>query len=182
MPDNRIYPAVKAYIDVFSLPDISSTLRSWRVKERSVFWTPLFSWKSSKECHWQIECVDWSDCFFNRLIVLFFRELFCVVASNAMGYRLLHWGPIVALSIVSSISAFTILCHVEWWPLQTKGAFVDMFVFLLWNFLTLFNFFRAAFKGPGLVPYGWTPVSTLNACFSCLFRKFQLDLKTDMQN
>lgn len=89
-----------------------------------------------------------------------------------MGYRLLHWGPIVALSIVSSISAFTILCHVEWWPLQTKGAFVDMFVFLLWNFLTLFNFFRAAFKGPGLVPYGWTPANpddrkSLQYCTIC---------------
>lgn len=45
----------------------------------------------------------------------------------------------------------------EWWPLHTMGAFANMTVFLTWNGLTLFNFFRAAFRGPGLVPEGWTP-------------------------
>lgn len=49
----------------------------------------------------------------------------------------------------------------EWWPLHTMGAFANMTVFLTWNGLTLFNFFRAAFRGPGLVPEGWTPVRFL---------------------
>ena len=32
-------------------------------------------------------------------------------------------------------------------------------VFLLWNFLTLYNYFLSAFKGPGFVPLEWRPVS-----------------------
>ena len=77
----------------------------------------------------------------------------------AMGYRLLHWGPLIALSIIFSITAATVVCHLQWWPLKTAGAFADAFVFSLWNVLTLYNFFKAAFVGPGYVPLNWKPVS-----------------------
>jgi palmitoyltransferase ZDHHC6 len=77
-----------------------------------------------------------------------------------MGYRLLHWGPLIALSVIAAISLSTVVCHLQWWPLKTPGALANAFVFALWNALTLYNFFRAAFVGPGYVPLGWKPVST----------------------
>ena len=71
----------------------------------------------------------------------------------------------MALGIIASITLTTINCHLEWWPLRTFGAFVDMTVFLAWNALTLYNFFRAAFVGPGHTPYGWEPVGNEYALF-----------------
>ena len=73
--------------------------------------------------------------------------------------QLIHYGPIIALSIIFFISYATIKCDMMYWPLDTPGGLKNFCVFLVWNFLTLYNYFLAAFKGPGFVPLGWKPVS-----------------------
>lgn len=82
-----------------------------------------------------------------------------------MGYEVVgtwrqvfHWGPIVALSVIFTISIVTIKCNSMWWPpLDSIGGAVNMAVFLTWVVLTLYNYFMAMFKGPGCVPLGWRP-------------------------
>ncbi len=74
--------------------------------------------------------------------------------------RLVHWGPILALSVIGTISTSAVMCAMQWWPVHTFGGAVNMLVFLSWVVVTLYNFFTAAFTGPGFVPLGWQPVST----------------------
>lgn len=73
--------------------------------------------------------------------------------------QLIHWGPIIAISVIFLISAGTIRNDLMWWPVSTLGGIINLLIFLLWNVLTLYNYLLAAFKGPGFVPYGWEPVS-----------------------
>ena len=79
--------------------------------------------------------------------------------AGCCGIRLLHWGPLLAFTIIGVISTFTTMCHLQWWPVNTVGGAIDLIVFLSWNVLTLYNLMTAAFTGPGHVPYGWKPVS-----------------------
>lgn len=73
--------------------------------------------------------------------------------------QLFHWGPIIALSIIFSISSATVHCNLMYWPVYADGGVINLVVFLTWNMLTLYNYFSAVAKGPGYVPYGWKPVS-----------------------
>lgn len=73
--------------------------------------------------------------------------------------QLIHWGPIIALSIIFFISFATMKCLFMYWPLYADGGLINFGIFLMWNFLTLYNYFLAAYKGPGFVPYNWSPVS-----------------------
>ena len=74
--------------------------------------------------------------------------------------RILHWGPSLALSIITTISLCSINCILLWWPpLSSTWATVNMVVYLMWDVLVLVNFFNAAFIGPGHVPINWKPVS-----------------------
>jgi len=77
-----------------------------------------------------------------------------------MGYRLLHWGPVLALTVTAIISWSSFMCLLEYCPVTSTAAVLNLLVFLLWNFLILYNFFLAVFVGPGYVPLGWKPVST----------------------
>lgn len=72
--------------------------------------------------------------------------------------QLFHWGPIIALSIIFSISSATIHCNLMYWPVYAEGGVINLVVFLMWNMLTLYNYFSAVAKGPGYVPYGWKPL------------------------
>lgn len=93
------------------------------------------------------------------------RTIWLELNWNIMGVfrlfrQLLHWGPLVALSIIFFISATTTNCLMMYWPLYTDRGTINFLVFLMWNFLTLYNYFLAAFKGPGFVPFNWKPVSS----------------------
>ncbi|ELT99036.1 hypothetical protein CAPTEDRAFT_181419 [Capitella teleta] len=92
--------------------------------------------------------------------------------AGCFGVRLLHWGPLLAFTIIGVITTFTISCHLQWWPVSTAGGAIDMFFFLLWNTLTLYNLISAAFSGPGYVPNGWKPENSedtqyLQYCHLC---------------
>ena len=80
-------------------------------------------------------------------------------------WRIFHWGPLIALTIIALVSSFTILCDLQWWPPSSLGGFINIAVFLTWNALTLINFFNAAFLGPGYVPPQWKPVRIFGLYF-----------------
>ena len=73
--------------------------------------------------------------------------------------RMIHWGPLLALGVISCISISAIICGLQWWPIYTLGGAVNMAIFLMWDVLTLYNLFSSAVVGPGYVPLGWKPVS-----------------------
>lgn len=75
-----------------------------------------------------------------------------------MGHRLLHWGPVLALSVTAIISWSSSVCLLEWWPVTSTAAVLNLVVFILWHVLILYNFFLAVFVGPGFVPHSWKPV------------------------
>lgn len=76
--------------------------------------------------------------------------------------RLAHWGPVLALLVISEISVATINAHLEWWhPADSLLAAANLAAFLLFAFGTVSNLFTAAVLGPRYVPFGWTPVSFL---------------------
>ena len=75
---------------------------------------------------------------------------------------LCHWGPLIALSLISIISSCTVYCSLLWWPIDTQGGIINLTIFLSWVIATFYNFFRAIHLGPGYVPRDWKPVSELS--------------------
>lgn len=86
--------------------------------------------------------------------------------------RLLHWGPCFALSIIFLISFMSVTCTLMWWPVNTMGGLLNLLVFMMWDTLTLYNYFMAVFNGPGFVPYGWRPVMYFSYYLVFLFLLF----------
>ncbi|GAB1608480.1 palmitoyltransferase ZDHHC6-like [Argonauta hians] len=86
--------------------------------------------------------------------------------------RLFHWGPCLALTIIFLISFMSLTCTLIWWPIQTLGGLINLLLFILWDVLTLYNYFMAVINGPGFVPYGWKPKAVeeekfLQYCVEC---------------
>uniref|UniRef100_A0A915Q0G9 Palmitoyltransferase n=1 Tax=Setaria digitata TaxID=48799 RepID=A0A915Q0G9_9BILA len=77
--------------------------------------------------------------------------------GKTMFQRFLHWGPLAVICITLIIGATTTYVHLQWWPLSTVASFLDLSLFLLFNYLTLINLSKSAFFGPGYVPCHWKP-------------------------
>ena len=77
------------------------------------------------------------------------------------GKRLLHWGPITALTIIFLLLCVSCLVILVWIPPEDTITTVHAILFAVWVTLILKNFFKAAFLGPGLIPFKWFPVCTL---------------------
>uniref|UniRef100_UPI00398EFD58 palmitoyltransferase ZDHHC6 isoform X1 n=1 Tax=Pristiophorus japonicus TaxID=55135 RepID=UPI00398EFD58 len=72
--------------------------------------------------------------------------------------RICHWGPIIALSVITVCSTMAIIDSVLWyWPLDTLGGSINFIMLINWTVLILYNYFNAMFVGPGYVPIGWKP-------------------------
>ncbi|XP_014772182.1 palmitoyltransferase ZDHHC6 [Octopus bimaculoides] len=71
--------------------------------------------------------------------------------------RLFHWGPCLALTIIFLISFMSLTCTLIWWPISTAGGLLNLSIFIIWDILTLYNYFMAVINGPGYVPHGWKP-------------------------
>ncbi|XP_041065584.1 palmitoyltransferase ZDHHC6 isoform X1 [Carcharodon carcharias] len=72
--------------------------------------------------------------------------------------RICHWGPIIALSVITICSSMAIIDSVLWyWPLDTPGGSINFILLINWTVLILYNYFNAMFVGPGYVPIGWKP-------------------------
>ncbi|RWS14750.1 palmitoyltransferase ZDHHC6-like protein [Dinothrombium tinctorium] len=72
--------------------------------------------------------------------------------------RLLHWGPLLALSITKCITLTTLYLTGMWLPPSHSWlAFANHIVFLAMVGVTLYNFFCAVLIGPGYLPLQWVP-------------------------
>ena len=75
-------------------------------------------------------------------------------------WQVLHWGPLIALSVIFTISTVAMKCNAMWWPpFDSPGGLVHFLFFTFWVLLTLYNYFMAMVRGPGFIPLGWKPVS-----------------------
>lgn len=89
----------------------------------------------------------------------YFVDIKSLVRAAMPCSQLFHWGPILALSVIFIITVVGFKCSLMWWPVYTKGSWINLTIYFTWLFLILYNYFLAAFKGPGFVPLGWEPVS-----------------------
>ncbi len=72
--------------------------------------------------------------------------------------RVIHWGPLIALSIISCVTFTTLYLTSQW--LSIEDSFIALINYLLYYFFistTLYNFFSAIFTGPGFVSRDWRP-------------------------
>lgn len=46
--------------------------------------------------------------------------------------RLLHWGPLLAIGIISWISIFAVYCDLMYWPIHKTGGTMNLSLFLTW--------------------------------------------------
>ncbi|CAB3410081.1 unnamed protein product [Caenorhabditis bovis] len=86
--------------------------------------------------------------------------------------RMMHWGPLFALFLISYIGIVTTFFNIQWLPLNTILGFINQMIFLQWNFFTIGNLLAASYVGPGYVPKRWKPhrekmVDLLQACVPC---------------
>ena len=85
--------------------------------------------------------------------------------------QLCHWGPVIALSIIGTVSVVTHGVLLATHPLSPLNydakqldfldgtkALAEYFLYLFWHWAILNNYFKAAFHGPGYVPLNWHPV------------------------
>ncbi|ESO04776.1 hypothetical protein HELRODRAFT_191722 [Helobdella robusta] len=71
--------------------------------------------------------------------------------------RLISWGPLIALSLISFIVTCMVKCHLAWWPPESFWPCASMVVIMIELNIILYNFFQSSFLGPGLVEIGWKP-------------------------
>lgn len=91
--------------------------------------------------------------------------------SRVRSFRLLHWGPIIALGLISFIS-YTTASSVIWKGLgRVPGPIETAWFYLSVSMLT-FCYLKAVFTGPGTAPRKWKPFnplhrSSLQFCTRC---------------
>lgn len=90
--------------------------------------------------------------------------------------RLFHWGPMLAFglifTVISSltrpfrrsfqIGLTTTVVHFEFWSVTNPVAFINLSIFLYFNYGVMFNLIRASYVGGGYVTRGWHPSSNLS--------------------
>lgn len=80
--------------------------------------------------------------------------------------RIFHWGPLIALFIIKSITFSTLyMTSMFLPPLGSLWGCFNHIVFLSLVGCTLYNFFMAMFGGPGFVHFGWKPAKEENLKF-----------------
>eukprot|EP00047_Mylnosiga_fluctuans_P015244 m.44631 g.44631 ORF g.44631 m.44631 type:complete len:370 (+) comp5835_c0_seq2:35-1144(+) len=89
-----------------------------------------------------------------------------------MAGSVLHWGPLIALTIILGLSSSTIYIVSVGYPGLTAMQWVFMFVWAAIVVGILTSFFLAVYTGPGFVPRGWRPArredeSSMQFCAVC---------------
>lgn len=82
-----------------------------------------------------------------------------VVAMGSILKQLLHWGPIVALTLIGIVIISANYCSLQLWSLPTVVYFRLPNFILMWveSAWILWQYYQALL-GPGFVPRGWHPV------------------------
>ena len=73
-------------------------------------------------------------------------------------WRLFHWGPLIALTIIKCISFTTLYFFGQWCALLSSWLSITNYA-IYYTFIVIvsYNFLSAIFIGPGYVPNGWRP-------------------------
>lgn len=79
--------------------------------------------------------------------------------SRSITRQLCHWGPMVALSLISLVIISATYSSIQLYGLPTVRYFKTMNFFTMYamSFIILYVYFKA-FSGPGFVPLNWKPV------------------------
>lgn len=81
----------------------------------------------------------------------------CMGTSSGTLTQLLHFGPLIAIFLISYITACGYYCLVQWWPSSTLAGQIHMAIYLAWPLVIFYNYFNALFLGPGFVAKNWKP-------------------------
>ncbi|CAD5226850.1 unnamed protein product [Bursaphelenchus xylophilus] len=92
--------------------------------------------------------------------------------GKSLSRRLFHWGPLAAIFLTGFIGITAVYVHLTWWPIDDPIAFLDLSLFTLLIYGTLYNLVRASYIGGGYVTKGWHPPqpehsSRLQFCAHC---------------
>ena len=75
--------------------------------------------------------------------------------------RICHWGPLIAITIILTVTMSSTYSALQLWSLPPSIVryFRKTHFFLMYAWLVpiFWNFFKAM-RGPGFVPLGWIPV------------------------
>ena len=83
----------------------------------------------------------------------------CYGTSSGRLSQLFHFGPIIAIFLISFITYSGFVCLMQWWPPTTLASQIHLTIYLTWPVIIFYNYFNAVFLGPGFVPLNWRPVS-----------------------
>lgn len=83
----------------------------------------------------------------------------CFGTSSGKLSQLFHFGPIIAIFLISFITWSGFQCLIQWWPPNTMASQIHLSIYLTWPLIIFYNYFNAVFLGPGFVPKNWRPVS-----------------------
>jgi len=84
-------------------------------------------------------------------------------------WRVVHWGPLTAITIIKWITLATLYCNMMWFPpADSIGGFIYTSVFLGFSGLTMYHFFLAMCDGPGYLPLQWKPEGHTDAILNQL--------------
>ncbi|XP_046856350.1 palmitoyltransferase ZDHHC6-like [Xenia sp. Carnegie-2017] len=79
--------------------------------------------------------------------------------------RLLHWGPLTALTIIFTLFIASVYSSLVWWsPLNVAGL-INIALLVVFLVCILYNFIKASRIGPGYVPLRWKPEKTTDEKF-----------------
>ena len=97
----------------------------------------------------------------------------CFGTSSGRLSQLCHFGPIIAIFLISFITYAGFVCLIQWWPPVDLSGKINIIIYLTWPLIIFYNYFNAIFLGPGFVPLNWRPVS---------FCKLDIDPTKNNQN
>ncbi|CAF0876321.1 unnamed protein product [Brachionus calyciflorus] len=81
----------------------------------------------------------------------------CFGTSSGRLSQLCHFGPLIAIFLISFITYAGYLCLLQWWPPLDSYAQIHLTIYLTWPLIIFYNYFNAVFLGPGFVPLNWRP-------------------------
>lgn len=78
--------------------------------------------------------------------------------------KICHWGPLIAISIIVTVSLSSTYSALQLWSLPPSIVRyfrrTHFFLMYAWLIPIFWSFFKAM-RGPGFVPLGWIPVRVI---------------------
>lgn len=81
----------------------------------------------------------------------------CYGTSSGRLSQLFHFGPLIAIFLITFITVTGFQCLLQWWPPNDLAGMIHIAIYLTWPVIIFHNYFRAVYLGPGFVPMNWRP-------------------------